>query len=216
MYFVVLCNKHYTIKPREKQPSIAKSIFNMAMPSVRASYKPVEIEESIHFLDEFDTYFGPQVCTYSIHLQDISIDLLRSVSRLVVDMNHLSDKEITFKPIDSLSPQTKTYIILIFDFLALISQQNANKFIEAWLPFDKVIQHVFNLTDNINKVLEVMYQYHPELQSILTPEFIKIVKDALNDCATSPLSWPARLMKAILLNPYTDSIQTLAKVYTVM
>ena len=199
---------------REEQSIVTKKRTSMfsAFTKVRrlSAFSPLEVEESDYFLDEFEGFFPIEVCSYTFHIKLITEDLLRSVGRLILAPN--GDEDSPFKTIDELSLQTRLYIVQVFDFLALIVPSDTQRFALAWLPFDRVVQHLFNMTDNVNRVMEAIYQYHPDLESLVPPELVRAFKDALFKSFETPATWPARIMRAILLNERQDAIYILAKV----
>ena len=192
-------------------PRKRASVFSALTKGRRLSaFSPLEVEESDYFLDEFEGFFSAELCSYTFHLKTITEDLLRSIGRLILSSS--GDEDNPFKTFDALSFQTRTYIVQVFDFLALVAPSDCKQFAFAWLPFDRVVQHLFNLTDNVNRVLEVIYQYHPDLESLVPPELVRVFKDALFKSFDVPATWPARIMHAILLNEYQDAVYILAKV----
>ena len=204
---VIKCN------PKVKKVSRHRSSIFASLGSkstTKSVYNNVEIEEAEYCLDEFESFFPAELCDYASHLTNISLDLLRSISRLLVDF--VGEEEYAFKPVSAISSQTRAYIVLVFEFLALVAPCDPKRFAESFLPFDQVVQHLFNLTDEVNRVMEVIYQHHPDLESIVPPELIRTFKEALFKSFDVPVTWPARILYSILLNENRDSIWLLAKV----
>jgi hypothetical protein len=164
-------------------------------------------------------------------LKDLSIDLLESISVLLTpsyDSSAGDDDEEDFVPVESLLACVKEYILLIFNFLALIASGDPRSFAEAWMPYAGLVQHLIQfrdksyrscrdtrndlgevvqgknkdgfMIDEANRVLEVIYRYHPEIDTFLTEAALKTIQDALYDCYDHPAVWPARLIRSILLN----------------
>ena len=195
-----------------KKPNRRTSVFASfgARLSVSSTYAPVQSEASEDFLDEFEGFFSTVTCDYVGHLSSISLDLLRSVSRIIVEI--VGDNEYAFKPLETLSLQSRSYIVLIFNFLALLATLDAKSFAEAWIPFDHVVQYLLNFTESADRVMEAIYQYHPDLESLVPPELVKTFKEELSKSFEAFVTWPARILHSMLSNGNRDSIWLLVKV----
>ena len=218
----VLTNRHRdTIELTATSYSFLKSLKRFSTKQ-DVVYSPLEFEESDYFLLEYYDFFPSQVCDNAYYLKDLCIQLLRTIARLCRDddehdflMDGSTEEERTCNaPLrkHGALPETSLYFIeMIFDLLAMVAGTDSRKLAIAWLPFAKVVQHFFGVFESVYIVLEVIYQFHPSLAALVNTDDLRFIRSALDKCVEAPATWPAILLRAILLNENDDPIRDLVR-----
>lgn len=190
------------LEARTPPPRARSSIFSSSK-----AYSAVDQQEIKHFAEDFYEFLPRRFCSYAAHLKEFTVDLLTVLQRVTMDEATQHMYSISY-----LSKYCRTFIEQVMDFLAVVGPSDPEVFANCWVPFGKVIQHFFGLFQSVYIILEIIYQYHPALEDLVTRDVFRSITIAADVILVSPTCWCIRLLNSMLLNEGQDSMFELAAV----